>query len=349
MMIAIGADVHKRKCALAMQLEDGNLKMLPSMENTRENWLELLRKLPPNAEIALEVSTSGHYVMSVLEEAGWRERGHWVHTAGIDSLRKQKYDRLDAKRLARKLSVADRDPLPEAWFPPPPIRQLRLRARQRCWTAVGRTQCRNRLRSLLQMYGLRPTRSPFRAAGREWLKQQGWPEAAREYAECTLRVHDFLEAERDRSEVSLQAASAAFPEIARLQTIPGIGHILAAVIWSEIGDLSRFASADALANYTGLVPSLYESGEVTIQGGITRQGPVWLRWALITAANAVTRSKTALGRRYWRLRRRKRPNVAKAAVAVSIARCVYGVLKHGGAYQEERWGRRAGDETKQEA
>jgi len=28
---------------------------------------------------------------------------------GIDSLRKQKYDRLDAKRLARKLSVADQD------------------------------------------------------------------------------------------------------------------------------------------------------------------------------------------------------------------------------------------------
>src|SRR5947207_768539 len=240
-MIAIGADVHKRTCTLAMQGEDGQLTMLPSMENTRENWLHRLAKLPPQAEIALEVSTSGHFVMSVLEEAGWRERAHWVHTAGVDSLKKQKNDRLDAKRLARKLSVAERDPLPEAWFPPPPIRELRLRARQRCWTAVGRAQCRNRLRSL------------------------------------------------------------------------------------------------------------YESGEVSHHGGITRQGPAWLRWALITAAHAVTRSKSPLARRYWRLRRRKRPNVAKTAVAGSIARCVYGVLKHGGAYQEERWGRQTGDELKQEA
>jgi len=71
------------------------------MDNTRENWLELLATLPPDAEIALEVSTSGYFAMSVLEEAGWRGRAHWVHTAGIDSLRKQKYDRLDAKRLAR--------------------------------------------------------------------------------------------------------------------------------------------------------------------------------------------------------------------------------------------------------
>ena len=171
-MIAIGADVHKRTCTLAMQGEDGQLTMLPSMENTRENWLHRLAKLPPQAEIALEVSTSGHFVMSVLEEAGWRERAHWVHTAGIDSLKKQKNDRLDAKRLARKLSVAERDPLPEAWFPPPPIRELRLRARQRCWTAVGRAQCRNRLRSLLQMYGLRPKGSPFTPQGRAWLEKQ---------------------------------------------------------------------------------------------------------------------------------------------------------------------------------
>jgi len=184
-MIAIGADVHKRMCTLAMQGEDGQLTMLPSMENTRENWLHRLAKLPPQAEIALEVSTSGHFVMSVLEEAGWRERAHWVHTAGIDSLKKQKNDRLDAKRLARKLSVAERDPLPEAWFPPPPIRELRLRARQRCWTAVGRAQCRNRLRSLLQMYGLRPKGSPFTSQGRAWLEKQPLPPAAREYVERT--------------------------------------------------------------------------------------------------------------------------------------------------------------------
>lgn len=348
-MIAIGADVHKRMCTLAVQYEDGKLQMLPSMENTRENWLSLLSQLPPQAEIALEVSTSGHFVMSVLEEAGWRERSHWVHTGGIDSLRKQKYDRLDARRLARKLSVAERDPLPQAWFPSPPIRQLRLRARQRCWTAVGRAQCRNRLRSLLQMYGLRPEKSPFSPAGRDWLKRRSWPPAAAESAERTLRMHDFFTAERDSSELSLQKASFEFPEIARLRTIPGIGHILGAVIWSEIGDLSRFVSADALVNYTGLVPSLYESGEVSIPGGITRQGPVWLRWALLTAANAITRSQGPLARRYGRLRRRKKPNVAKTAVAASIARCVYGVLKHGGEYQEERWGRQAGDEMKQEA
>lgn len=347
-MIAIGADVHKRMCALAAQYEDGRLKMLPSMENTRENWVNLVRRLPVEAELALEVSTSGYFVMSVLEEAGWHERAHWVHTAGIDTLRKQKHDRLDARRLARKLSVAHRDRLPEAWFPPAPIRELRLRARLRCLLTGERVAARNRIRSVLQMHGVRLAHSPLSRGGREELATQKLPGAARDYVETMRRLYDFLEAEREQSEERLIASSAAFPEIALLRTVPGIGHILGALIWSEIGDPARFDSAQALVNYTGLATSLYESGEVTHRGSITRQGPVWLRWALVAAANAAVKGRNPLGARYRALRRRKPALVAKVAIARSMTRCVYGVLKHGCEYQAERWGRKFG-ETEQEA
>jgi transposase len=346
-MIAIGVDVHKRQCTVALQGEDGQLQMLPSIANTREDWLELLGQLPPGAEIALEVSTSGYFAMSVLEEAGWRDRAHWVHTAGIDSLRKQKTDRLDARRLARKLSVADRDPLPEAWFPSPEIRELRLRARQRCWLAVLRAQVRNRVQSLLQRHGLRSGRNPFSPAGQAWLAKQTVPAATRESLDQLGRLHAFLQQEVEASESALAEAAKSIPEIARLRSIPGLGRILAAVIWSEIGDLARFASPSALVNYTGLVPSLYESGEVSVHGPITRQGSTWLRWALITGVNAALRGRSPFAQRYRKLKQRKPANVAKTAVARSLARCVYGVLKHECDYQEERWGRKLGSLVEQ--
>jgi transposase len=61
-----------------------------------------------------------------------------------------------------------------------------------------------------------------------------------------------------------------------------------------------------------------QSAEISIQGHITRQGSAWLRGALITAANTVTRSKSPLGQRYWDLRgRHKIANVAKTAVALA--------------------------------
>jgi len=340
-MISVGVDVHKRQCAVAIQREDGELASFAPFPNTREGWLGLLEVLPPEAEIALEVSTSGYFAMSVLEEAGWLERAHWVHTAGIDSLRKQKTDRLDARRLARKLSVADRDPLPEAWFPPPQIRELRLRARARCWLAVVRTQVKNRLQSLLQMHGRRPTVSDvFGEAGRAWLAAQAWPAATRESLDQLLRLHDFLAFELEKAEGFLRSVDGQFPELARLRTIPGIGEILAPVIWSEIGRLERFRSARALVNYTGLAPSLYESGEVTIRGGITHQGSAWLRWALVAAANSAIQGLNPFARRYRRLRRTKPANVAKTAVARSLAHCVYGVLKSQTNYQAARWGHR---------
>jgi transposase len=287
--------------------------------------------------------------MSVLEEAGWRDRAHWVHTAGIDSLRKQKTDRLDARRLARKLSVADRDPLPEAWFPPPEIRELRLRARQRCWLAVLRAQVRNRVQSLLQRHGLRSGRNPFSPAGQAWLAKQTVPAATRESLDQLGRLQAFLQEEVETSESALAQSTKSIPEIARLRSIPGLGRILAAVVWSEIGELKRFASPSALVNYTGLVPSLYESGEVSVPGPIPRQGSTWLRWALITGVNAALRGRSPFAQRYRQLKQRKPANVAKTAVARSLARCVYGVLKHECNYQEERWGRKLGSLVEQQA
>jgi len=268
-MIPVASDVHEGRCWFGMLPPGEELKMLEPIECTREAWRKRLGELPPEAEIVLEVSTSGYFVMTVLEEAGWRERAHWVHTAGIDSLRKQKSDRLDTRRLVKKLAVHAVEPLPEAWFPPAPIRALRLLARQRCGIARLRAQTKNRVHSLLEMHGLRPRRCVFTAAGRAWVQSQTLPEATQLCFQRQFRLYDFLSAERLSSEAELAAAAAAFPEIAYLMTIPGLGHTLAAVVWSEIGDQERFDSADALANYTGLVPSGYESGEVSRHGPIT--------------------------------------------------------------------------------
>jgi transposase len=313
------------------------------MANTREEWLEMLTELPPDAEIGLEVSTAGYFAMSVLEEAGWRERAHWVHTAGIDTNRRQKNDRLDAERLARKLAAHHVDPLPEAWFPPPEIRALRLRARARCWLARLRRQCKNHLQSLLEMQGLQPPGSdPFGVAGQKWLAQQKLPPPLTESVPQIQRLLKVLEEELAISEQYLQAEDGHFPQLALLRTIPGIGPILAPVIWGELGTMERFDSAKALANDTGLVSSFFDSGEVKVQGPITRQGSPWLRWAFVTAANVAIQYRNPFARRYHRLRRRKKPNVAKAAIAHSLARCVYGVLKHGCPYREDRWGRRVG-------
>jgi transposase len=43
-------------------------------------------------------------------------------------------------------------------------------------------------------------------------------------------------------------------DLQQLMTLPGVGFILAAVIWTEVGDVSRFPGPEQLAAYAGVVP-----------------------------------------------------------------------------------------------
>ena len=70
----VGVDVHKRRCQVVEMIE-GEIKVRKSIANTREEWLEMLTELPPDAEIGPEVTTAGYFAMSVREEAGWRALG----------------------------------------------------------------------------------------------------------------------------------------------------------------------------------------------------------------------------------------------------------------------------------
>jgi transposase len=66
-----------------------------------------------------------------------------------------------------------------------------------------------------------------------------------------------------------------------LLTVPGIGSVLAFTIAAEIGDIARFPSAKKLCGYTGLCPRVNQSGDKDRRGPLTKQGPKYLRWALL--------------------------------------------------------------------
>jgi hypothetical protein len=53
----------------------------------------------------------------------------------------------------------------------------------------------------------------------------------------------------------------------KLETMPGIGLVTAASFVAEIGDITRFASADKLARLAGIAPTAFGSGENGGRGG----------------------------------------------------------------------------------
>jgi transposase len=123
-------------------------------------------------------------------------------------------------------------------------------------------------------------------------------------------------------------------ELARLDTIPGIGQRVAEIVVAELGhDLSHFPSPAQLASWAGLCPGNHESAGKR-KSGKTRSGNAALRRALVEAARAASRSRTYLRAQYYRLKPRRGASRAAVAVAHSIIRIIYFVLTRKTDYQD---------------
>jgi len=73
----------------------------------------------------------------------------------------------------------------------------------------------------------------------------------------------------------------------RMITIPGVGLETAQVIAVEIADIRRFRSSRALVRYSGLNPTILQSGSVRRHGQLEKAGPPALRAALFQAASVM--------------------------------------------------------------
>src|SRR5207302_5006393 len=70
-----------------------------------------------------------------------------------------------------------------------------------------------------------------------------------------------------------------------VQAIYGVGRVFAAIFVAEIGDVSRFRSAEALCSWAGLAPRHRESDTKVVRGPITKAGSKLVRWAAIEAVS----------------------------------------------------------------
>lgn len=119
-----------------------------------------------------------------------------------------------------------------------------------------------------------------------------------------------------------------------LCSIPGIGQWLATVILSEIGNVRRFSSGDALIAFAGLDPRVRISGATLHQTGrLTKRGSPHLRWALFCAANTARMFDPELKQFYEKKRLEgKRHGAATCATARKLTLRIYAVLRRGQPY-----------------
>jgi transposase len=120
-----------------------------------------------------------------------------------------------------------------------------------------------------------------------------------------------------------------------LVAVMGLSSSSVQTIISEIGtDMSRFPSEKHFGAWLGLAPRNDISGGKVLRSR-TRKVANRAAQAFRQAAQAVSRSDSAIGAYYRAMRARKGPEQATVATAHKIARIVYHLLKYGEAYEAE--------------
>ena len=141
------------------------------------------------------------------------------------------------------------------------------------------------------------------------------------------RLSDLFDREREM-ENRIALAMKDDQRIKLLMTIPGINVYSAAVIISEIDDISRFKSKEKFASYSGLVPRQDQSGDRDIRGNISKRGPSMLRFVLVTASHTAIKRSKRLRSKYLSIVRRVGRNRAIVAIARILAELIYTMLKN---------------------
>jgi transposase len=275
----------------------------------------------------IETMNGARFVHDQLELAGWDVRIADAQRARALAPLACKTDRIDAQVLAE---LARRDLVPEVWLPDPRVRGERERARFRLHLVKHRTMLKNRINQTLVAHGLgRPTRHLFAPQGRVLLERLPVPEPWHGTLCASLLLIESLDEQIAAIERELRTLGADHPYVPLLMSAPGIAWILAYTIASEIGDINRFPTPRKLIGYTGLCPRVYQSGETDRRGPLAKNGPNYLRWALIEAAHTAARTdqyKPILERMRERHGRRRGSALAAVEIARRLSEAIWWML-----------------------
>jgi transposase len=282
----VGLDVHASKIVAAvLDAETGELRWFRVGGDVCEA-AGLCAGLPRPVRAAYEAGPTGYGLARELARRGVEcvvaAPSKIPRAAG----ERVKTDRRDAELLVRLLWAGK---LHAVRVPGPEEEALRDLVRAREAVRVDLMRCRRRLSKLLLRHGIR-----FED-GRAWTDRHhawlaaielGWPAAQATLADA-CGAADALVHRRERLEREIIALLGDSPwqaQVARLRCLRGIDTLTAAGLCGEIGDFERFARAEQLMSYVGLVPSESTTGQQRRQGAITKTGSGHARRLLVEAA-----------------------------------------------------------------
>lgn len=331
----VGIDLAKSTFQLHGNDSAGHQRLAKQV--TRASLLKTIAKLP-RCTIAMEACCGAYYWGQQFEALGHQVKiipPHYVKPF----VQVNKNDARDAQAIAE---AAARPATPTVAVKSVEQQDLQAIHRVRERLVKEKTAISNELRGLLAEVGITLPRGHqhIQRTAQEILENAQSNLSVRrrmllndlrdQWLERTQRVEAY---DRELRHIAQQNASCRL-----LQTIPGIGPVIATLMYSYIGSAAHYKSGRHLSAALGLVPRQHATGGKPRLLGISKQGNKQVRKQLVHGARAAYRvlnhpdNSSRLGA--WVQRKQdKHPNKIIVGLANKLARIIWAVMLRNEPYK----------------
>jgi len=275
--VFIGIDVHKSKYAVAV-LSGGVSVHKNTMAASPWQLISFIRKRFAGAAVytVYEAGFSGFELHRALEEAEIRNIVINPASVEISANDKVKTDKLDALKLATKLSKGD---LKGIRIPSREEENKRLLSRTREQLVDSNKRYFIQVKMRLHVLGLYPenARRLTMKTIKSIISRSEISHEVKMTLGSLISMYEYTAQEISKLEKALRQQAKEDKNEKLYRSVPGVGFISARVLSNELGDLSQFSSAKKLSRFVGLTPSEHSSGDKVCRGRISRQGSARLR------------------------------------------------------------------------
>ena len=285
--------------------------------------------------IGVECIFSWYWLADVCEEQGLAFLlGHALYMKAIHG-GKTKNDKIDSLKIAKLLKGGN---FPLAYVYPQAMRATRDLLRRRMYLVHVRAEVQGHIQLTNYQYNLPSFEKKLeRKSNRIDLPERFGEATVRKNVETDLALMDHFEAQIKQLEnyIVRHAKDHDPRTYYRLQTVPGIGTVLALVILYEVQDIERFPSVQHFCSYARLVKCPKDSAGKRYGYSGGKIGNANLKWAFSEATSLFMRESDRAKAYVEKMTKKHGKGKAMSILAHKLGRAVYYIWKRKDAFDEK--------------
>jgi transposase len=332
-----GIDLHTKKMYVCILNSSGEIVLHRNLNTHSETFLNAIAPFREDIVVAAECMFTWYWVADLCVREGIPfVLGHALYMKAIHG-GKSKNDKIDSHKIAVLLRGGT---LAQAYVYPAKMRATRDLLRRRTHLVRKRAELFGHIQNTRSQYNLPdPLGRIAKPQNREGVAERFDDPSVQknvavdlEMIEAYDRIIEPLERELVKT---ANGHNALFYHL--LQTIPGVGRILALVMLYEIESIERFESVQDFASYARLVKCSKESNGKNYGTSGKKIGNAHLKWAFSEASVLFIKGNEPAKKHLDRLAQKHGKGKALSILAHKLGRAAYFMLKNKVAFDQEKF------------